>query len=284
MTGGVDWVEIAYRNGPLQRTPELGLTGRGEDDYISAIAEAVGPEHVGLMLHPNNVDEDDISAMYRAGARLLRICTPAHVPEQAMACVRQAKSVGFTVCLHITRVSQVATARVVEVVADAAEAAADVVYLADSNGSMMPAETAALVARCREAVSCELGLHSHNNLGLAMSNAIAAVQAGATWIDSSLLGMGKGPGNLVAEQWLAYLNRVGPVERYDLGTMLNLAQLLGRTVAEAAPRQSPLDLVLGYFDLPVEARGDIAHDDHRQAVHAAESLSWGHVLAGAVAG
>ncbi|MBA8928926.1 4-hydroxy 2-oxovalerate aldolase [Kutzneria viridogrisea] len=277
VAAGFDWVEIAYRKGSFKPVADLGLTGRGDDSYIAAIAEEIGPEHVGLILHPRNIDAGDLPAMHRAGARLVRVCVPAGDPGPALDTVRQAKEVGFTVCVNLTRVSQLPARKVVEVAAAAADAGTDVVYLADSNGSLLPAHTARLATLVKSVVPGEVGLHAHNNLGLAMSNAMAAVDAGATWMDSSVLGMGKGPGNLVAEQWIAYLDRIGG-DRYDLGTMLHLADLLGRSVPESAPSLPLPDLVLGHFDLSVEERGSIAHSDHRQSVHAARAL------AGAAAG
>ncbi|MGH3438980.1 MAG: hypothetical protein ACRDRN_21250 [Sciscionella sp.] len=164
--------------------------------------------------------------------------------------------------------------------ADAVEAGVDVVYLADSNGSLLPVPTARLTTLCRSVASCEVGLHAHNNLGMAISNAMAAVQAGATWIDSSVLGMGKGPGNLVAEQWIAYLERLAPSGRYDLGMVLHLADLLRRSVPESTPSLPLPDLVLGHFDLSMEFRGSISLEDHRQSVLEARSLSSRQALHG----
>ncbi|GLZ29265.1 nucleoid-structuring protein H-NS [Lentzea sp. NBRC 105346] len=276
LAAGFDWVEIAYRKGSFKPVPKLGLTGRGDDDYIEAIAGEVGAEHVGLILHPRNIDDTDLPAMYRAGARLVRVCVAAGDPQPAFDAVRRAREIGFTTCVNLTRVTQLPARKVVDLAVAAAEAGAEVVYLADSNGSMLPEQTARLTTLVKSVANVEVGLHAHNNLGLAMSNAMSAVDAGATWMDSSVLGMGKGPGNLVAEQWIAYLERTKLVTGYDLGTVLHLADLLGRSVPESAPSLPLPDLVLGHFDLSVELRGDIVeHDDHRLAVHTAKSLAAG---------
>lgn len=136
----------------------------------------------------------------------------------------------------------------------------------------MPDEVARLTTVAGSVASCAVGLHAHNNLGLALANSIEALRCGATWIDSSFLGMGKGPGNLCAEQWIAYLSRRDPSSRYDLGTALHLADLLGREVPESAPVLPLEDLVLGHFNLPVEARESILGGDHRELVLSARSL------------
>lgn len=270
---GFDWVEIAYRNGSFKPISPLGLTGRGEDHLIAAVADQIGPERVGLILHPKNVTPADFPAMYRAGARLVRICVPGGDPAPAFASVRQAKDAGLTVCANLTRVSRLSPREVVHIVTAATEAGADTVYLADSNGSLLPEQTARLTTLCSSITPAAVGLHAHNNLGLALSNSLAAVDAGATWIDSSFLGMGKGPGNLCAEQWLAYLSRSGAGGRYDLASAVQLADLLGRLVPESAQSLPLPDLVLGHFDLSVEARDSIPTGDPRETVLAARSLA-----------
>lgn len=272
---GFDWVEVGYRNGSFKPMFPLGLTGRGEDSLISAVANEIGPDHVGLILHPRNIGPEDIPAMYRAGARLLRVCVATGNPGPALDSIRQAKDTGFVVCGNLTRVSHLETGRVAEIVGEVSNAGADTVYLADSNGSLLPDQVTRLTALCVSIAPVAIGLHAHNNLGLALSNSLAAVSAGATWIDSSFLGMGKGPGNLCAEQWIAYLHRVDPTAQYDLGAALHLADLLGKRVPESAPCLPLPDLVLGRFDLPAEARSSILAEDHRQLVRVAQLLAAG---------
>ena len=50
-----------------------------------------------------------------------------------------------------------------------------------------------------------MGLHAHNNLNLAKKNAIVANRNGVKWIDSTVTGMGRGPGNLKTEDILQFL-------------------------------------------------------------------------------
>ena len=80
-----------------------------------------------------------------------------------------------------------------------------IVYIADSFGSMAPARVAAVVRKVREQTGAAVGFHAHENMGLALMNAIAAMDAGATWIDSTVYGMGRGAGNLCTEKICAVL-------------------------------------------------------------------------------
>lgn len=270
---GVEWVEIGYRNGSFQPRPGLGLTGVGTDDYIRAVAEVVPPERICMILHPKNIEDDDLTRMFEAGVRLVRFCLPSKTPEPGLAMLRKAADTGFTTTVNITRVSQLDRRRLVELAALSEDAGADVIYLADSNGSLLPDEVARLVTLVRSVTRSAIGLHAHNNLGLALANSIAAVDAGATWIDSSVLGMGKGPGNLITEQWLAYLGRAGRTDRYDLGRVLTLAHRMESEIAEAKPSLPLPDLVLGHFDLSVEERAKLPVDHMGAAFSAARELT-----------
>ncbi|UQA92425.1 beta/alpha barrel domain-containing protein [Streptomyces halobius] len=276
VAAGMEWVEIGYRNGSFKPKPGIGRTGVGADDYIRAVAEVVSPDRLCMILHPKNITEDDLPRMYEAGVRLVRFCLPSGTPEPGLALLAEAADLGFTTTVNITRVSQLDRRRLVELAALSGDAGADVVYLADSNGSLLPGEVSQLVTLVRSVTDAEIGLHAHNNLGLALANAIAAVDAGATWIDSSVLGMGKGPGNLVTEQWLAYLGRYGRDARhdtYDLGRILSLAHRMESQFAEAKPSLPLPDLVLGHFDLSVEERAKLPVDRIGDAFSAARELT-----------
>ncbi|MDH6130548.1 hypothetical protein [Kitasatospora sp. GP82] len=272
---GFDWVEAAYRKGSFAPTPNLGLTGRGEDEYLAAMAEVIGAEHVGVILHPKNITEDDLPDMYRAGARLVRICLPVSDPEPGLEYVRQAKELGYTVCVNLTRVSQLPFRSIVDVAAASSEAGTDVVYLADSNGSLTPGEVARLTSVTKSVTDSAVGLHAHNNLGLALANAISAVDHGASWMDSAVQGMGKGPGNLIAEQWAAHVDRSVP-HQFDLGPTLELADMLLAAIPEATPSLPLPDLLMGQYDLSVEHRKSFG-DEHRESLRTARHLS-GRVL------
>ena len=105
----------------------------------------------------------------------------------------------------------------------------DVVYLADSYGSMHPDEVRAsgeLVTAMAQAAPTKRkkawGIHLHNNLELAFANALAARSAGATWIDVSVTGMGRGPGNLKTELFVQHLEMRERHSRYRTAPIYEL--------------------------------------------------------------
>jgi len=76
----------------------------------------------------------------------------------------------------------------------------EAIYLADSFGSMNPIGVTHLVSLLRSFDAASVGFHSHDNMGMALLNSVAAMNAGATWIDCTVAGMGRGAGNTATEE------------------------------------------------------------------------------------
>jgi len=78
----------------------------------------------------------------------------------------------------------------------AAEAGADCVVLCDTNGGAMPSEIASVVTSTRQALlGVELGIHAHEDTGVAVANTLMAVEAGATHVQGTINGYGERCGN-----------------------------------------------------------------------------------------
>lgn len=72
------------------------------------------------------------------------------------------------------------------------------IYLADSFGACLPKEVYRAIMAVNNG-TVRVGFHGHNNLQLAFANSLAAVEAGATMIDCTVAGVGRGGGNLRTE-------------------------------------------------------------------------------------
>ncbi len=78
----------------------------------------------------------------------------------------------------------------------AAEAGATTLVLCDTNGGTLPTELKAVVGRTvREFPEVEIGIHTHNDAGCGVANALAAVEAGATHVQGTMNGVGERCGN-----------------------------------------------------------------------------------------
>ena len=103
---------------------------------------------------------------------------------------------------------------------------AQYVNLAESQGYLVPSQVKEYVYALREALSIPVGFHGHNNLGLAIGNSMAALDAGATYVDGSLKSLGGGAGNTQSETLIAALKRGGFETKVDLFGILDAASVL----------------------------------------------------------
>ena len=78
----------------------------------------------------------------------------------------------------------------------AEEAGVNVLCLCDTNGGTMPAQIAAAVERVKRETSAKIGIHTHNDCGLAIANGMAAVAAGASHVQGTMNGVGERCGNM----------------------------------------------------------------------------------------
>ncbi len=72
---------------------------------------------------------------------------------------------------------------------------ADCVVLCDTNGGTLPSQVASITKKVKEEIGCEVGIHTHNDNGMAVANSIIAVENGAIHIQGTINGLGERCGN-----------------------------------------------------------------------------------------
>jgi Isopropylmalate/homocitrate/citramalate synthases len=74
----------------------------------------------------------------------------------------------------------------------AEQAGADIITLCDTNGGSLPRDVAAITRLAREELRARIGIHTHDDIGLGVANALAAIEAGATHVQGTINGMASG--------------------------------------------------------------------------------------------
>ena len=82
-----------------------------------------------------------------------------------------------------------------EVLKAAQDAGADVICLCDTNGATFPDEIASIVQELKGEIDVPLAIHCHNDIGVAVSNSLMGVFAGATQVQGTMNGFGERCGN-----------------------------------------------------------------------------------------
>jgi homocitrate synthase NifV len=126
-----------------------------------------------------------------------------------------------------------------QLIITATQAGAARVRLADTVGIAGPAAISDLVRLAAKLTTIDIGVHTHNDFGMATANGIAALEAGADWADATVLGLGERAGNSRLEEMAGYLalrSERRPYRTEHLRALcLTVAHAAGRQIASQHP-------------------------------------------------
>ncbi len=123
------------------------------------------------------------------------------------------------------------------------------VGLADTVGVATPNQVRELVADVRAVVHCDIEFHGHNDTGCAIANAFEAIRAGATHIDTSILGIGERNGITPLGGFLARMFTQNPqrlAKKYNLEMLPELDAMIARMTGIGIPFNNYLTGAFAY--------------------------------------
>ncbi|WP_432518275.1 homocitrate synthase [Saccharolobus islandicus] len=123
----------------------------------------------------------------------------------------------------------------------ARDAGADRVSIADTVGILYPSKTKELFsALTREVPNLEFDIHAHNDLGLAVANALAAIEGGATIIHATVNGLGERVGIVPLQQIAAAIKYHFGIEVVKLDKLQYVSSLVEKYSGIPMPPNYPI--------------------------------------------
>ncbi|MBT9170428.1 MAG: 2-isopropylmalate synthase [Actinobacteria bacterium] len=119
----------------------------------------------------------------------------------------------------------------------AKEHGADRLRFCDTLGILDPFRTYQIVRYLKEQVDLDIEMHTHNDFGMATANALAGAKAGASYINTTVVGLGERAGNAALEEVVMAMKHIG---RLDLGIKTEKLRELSEYVAQASGRTIPV--------------------------------------------
>jgi len=245
---GVDVIEVSHGDGLGGSSIQYGEAATADVDLVAAAAGAVGRARIAVLLLPGIGTVAQLREAQAVGATVARVathCTEADIAIQHLGWAREAgmTAVGFLMMAHMVEPEVLA-----DQAAIMADAGAHVVYVTDSAGALVPSTAAARVIALRERLGegVQVGFHAHDNLGCGVGNAIAGVEAGVSWVDSSTRGLGAGAGNAATELLAAALVRSGFALAADPPALADVAETVVAPLMPGPPARDRPALTLGY--------------------------------------
>ena len=245
---GMPLIEVTHGDGLGGRSLNYGFPAHSDKEYLNAVVPKMKNAKISALLLPGIGTVDHLKMARDCGVSSIRVathCTEADVSEQhiGMAAKMDMDTVGFLMMAHM-----VSPEKILEQAKLMVGYGANCIYATDSAGYMLPDDVTARIGLLRSELpsNIEVGFHGHHNMGMAIANSLAAIEAGASRIDGSVAGLGAGAGNTPLEVFCAVLDRMGVETGVDLYKIMDVAEDLVVPIMDQPIRVDRNALTLGY--------------------------------------
>lgn len=226
---GMSYIELCHGAGFRNaNSPYRSKTRQASSDeeYLAAAQSAAKNAHLGVIA--GAWAKKDMPLLSRHGFKFVRVGVLPHEVElkETFEMIDAIKAEGMTVSLNMMQTQMISVAEVARLSAGYQKRGVDWVYVVDSAGGMSPADVREYVNAVRDASGLVVGLHAHHNTGMALAICLAAIEAGATRVDSTLQGIGRSAGNPPTEQLLLLLQSLGHEREVAIDPVLRLGDLM----------------------------------------------------------
>ena len=247
-----------------------GLQGRGSADAVSdqaalVLGHELAPDaRLGVLVVPALVPlaalrplYDDLDFVRLALApQEMSLC--AEYAEDALACGKQ-------VFVQLVKSHLIPEEGLVDHVAGIVNLGVEGIYVVDTVGGMDPDQVFRYVELIRNAFPLAVGFHGHNNTGRALANSIAALDAGASFVDGTVGGVGRGAGNLQLELFVALMEHRDLWEPVGLGMLFELSAYLWSRYPGVARGLEPIEIWYALQGLDSQSRDSVRrHAEERR--------------------
>jgi 4-hydroxy 2-oxovalerate aldolase len=221
VAAGVHYMELGYKNAPrFFPKSEFGPWKHcAEEDLRRVVGDNPTDLKLSAMADAERSDyKTDILPRSESVLDMIRVATYIHQIPVAVDMINDAHEKGYETTVNIMAASTVHDREMEDALKVLAESPVDVVYVVDSFGSLYSEQVRDQTKdflKVLAGTGKQVGIHAHNNQQLAYSNTIEALIAGASYLDATINGLGRGAGNCHLELLLGFLKnpkfRVRPV-------------------------------------------------------------------------
>lgn len=219
---GVDMIELGYKS--IDRSSYYGLFKYCNEELLLDLTADTQAEYAFMidakefLLPDGRINEAGLKEVVVPAKDSLfswvRVASHYGNVAEGPALIRYFQQLGYKVCFNLMGGSLIDDQALVEALQVLAPAGPEVFYIADSFGSFYPDDIRHRIRLIREHFQGEIGVHLHDNQGMAYANALAALEEGVDIIDGTVTGMGRGAGNLLLEQFM-----LGYKERFHVDSL-----------------------------------------------------------------
>ena len=243
---GIPIVEVGHGNGIGASSLQLGIAKLTDNETLSIARTYLKKSRLGIHIIPGFATiEKDLRPAIDGGVDVVRVashCSEADITERHIQFIRMREKTVYGVLMMAHMLSS--KELLIQAAKMEAYGAQGIVFM-DSAGNFLPEDVIERVQVLVDHLSIPVGFHAHNNLGLAIANSLAAVEAGASILDGCACGFGAGAGNTQLEVLVGILERKGYQTGIDFYKMLDASKIAERELLKEIPSIKSLSIISG---------------------------------------
>jgi len=243
---GFNLIEVGHGVGLNASNCGKGKAIATDEQYLEAAASALKKAKFGMFFIPGIGREQDLKMAADYGMSFVRIGTNVTEVDNSAKYIEIAKNLGMQVSANLMKSYVLSSIKFLKQAKKSEEFGSDILVVVDSAGGMFPKEVTEYISILKDNTELPIGFHGHNNFGLAIANALAAIEAGAIRIDGTLRGMGRSAGNVQMEVFILVLEKLGYFTGINVRKTMQIAEKLIKPLMRREQAISPLDAIVGY--------------------------------------
>jgi 4-hydroxy 2-oxovalerate aldolase len=228
---GIEYIELGFRS--LKKNDFKGPCWYTTDSYIESL-KIPNKIKIGVMINASEIISygknfrKSLSKVFnkqnKCKLKFVRIASHINELSHSSEMCKILKSMGYEVGINLMQVSELEHEKIRNILNLLNKNKPDMFYIADSLGALNADQVKKLITEIKKYWSGNLGIHAHNNQGIALSNSLSAISSGANWVDSTISGMGRGPGNTETEYLIIELQNKKLLEKKKILPILKLSK------------------------------------------------------------
>tara|TARA_B100000886_G_scaffold339785_1_gene306335 strand:- start:14454 stop:16031 length:1578 start_codon:yes stop_codon:yes gene_type:complete len=210
----IDFVEIGFRF--FQKNPDFGKLAFSEDNFIKTL-RLKNKVKYSVMVNSADLVKDQKLILTKkiflkkkkSKISTIRIAVNYSHIFDIVEHLNYLKTQGYQIIINLMQVHKVTESKLKDFLFFLKKENIKTFYFADSFGSLKPNDVKKICSNIKKYWNNEFGIHAHDNCGYALANTLEAFNNGATFLDCTIMGMGRGAGNTSTESLITELSNLG---------------------------------------------------------------------------
>jgi len=204
---GVEYVELGFRS--FENKTYRGACAYTKDDFIKTLSIPSNLK-IGVMINASELVGHNtknpiknikllINNKKKSKIQFVRVACHYKEIDKTIKVSNWLKKAGYKVGFNLMQIAERSDLEIESVGKICSNYPIDILYFADSMGSLGPENISKIISLLKKNWKGDIGIHTHDNMCMAIANTQTAFDYGVRWVDSTVTGMGRGPGNAKTE-------------------------------------------------------------------------------------